>query len=155
MTPPFTAPFSTLASFADLCDYLREEGIPHAADVDAHVVELTTRLGDAPATLMIRWEWRRPLIQLIQVAVVDVAPAREADVEHLLARLNHAAPVAGYALDPDRRFVYFRLTLQRDERDQVTVPALNRALLAAVGAAQDAVDQVRAIARPQPSLIVV
>jgi hypothetical protein len=148
VTPPFTAPFSALGRFQDLCDYLHEEDVAHTADVDAHAVEITTRVGALLGTMVVRWEWHRQLVQIIQVVLVDIPAERVPAVEHALAVLNHAAPIAGFALDPERRFVYFRITMQRDERDLVTVPQLNRALRAAVSSATEALPLLLPIAAP-------
>jgi len=151
MAPPYTPPFTVLQSFADLSDYLREEGVEHGADADAQVVELVNRAGPLVGTMLIRWEWERGLVQVIQAMIVDVAEDRVPEVERALARLNHGAPIAGFAIDPERRFVYFRTTLLRDDRGHLPVAALGRAIHVAIASAHDALPVVAPVARPEPA----
>ena len=131
---PFTPPYAAMWNIQDLCEYLREEEVVHRADLLASVVEIPTQL-DGHA-MLIRWEWHRPLVQIIQVLAVDIQADRLALVDQALARLNHAAPITGYALDVERRYAYFRLTIERDDRHCITVGQLNRALRSALAAAR-------------------
>jgi hypothetical protein len=149
MTPPFTRPFSTLANFQDLCDYLREEGVAHQPDAAAQVAEVPTSGG---FTMYLRWELALPLVQIVHLAVTEIPVERMAAVAHTIGLLNHAAPLAGFALDPERRFAYFRITVLRDEQDQVAVPHFNQALRAAVASVRDYLPLLLAAANaPQPA----
>lgn len=140
---PFTPPYAALWSLQDLCEYLREEEVVHRADLLASVVEIPTTL-DGHA-MLIRWEWHRPLVQLIQVVAAAIPGDRLALVDQALARLNHAAPITGFALDVERRFAYFRLTLERDEHHCITVGQFNRALRSTLAAARGAVPVIAAL----------
>ncbi|MFN0250235.1 MAG: hypothetical protein ACKV2T_25345 [Kofleriaceae bacterium] len=145
MPPPFEPPFSTLTNFKDLCDFLREEGVVFTADVDAHVVEIPPHSAGVSCPLVIRWEWQTSLVQLIQL-MFDVPATTRAATERAIGLLNHAAPRAGFAMDPERGFAYYRLTLQRDERDAVTVGQLNRGLAATVSTVRDYLPLLHSIA---------
>lgn len=145
MTPPYTPPFTSLASFQDLCDYLREEGVNFAPNVATQVAEVPTNNG---LPMCLRWEMQLPLVQIVQLAVADIPDDRLAATEHTIALLNHAAPLAGFALDHERRFAYFRLTMLRDDKDQITVPQLNQALRAAVANVHDFMPLLQAAAFP-------
>jgi hypothetical protein len=131
---------TTLTSFQDLTDYLRLEGVTHNCDAAAQVVELATPVG----TMLLRWDAKLPLVQIIQVAMVDVPDDKVGPVGQALAHINHVAPIAGFGLDPDRRFVYFRTTVLRDEQDHVPVLDFARAVRAAVGSAHDALPLIKA-----------
>ena len=145
MSPPYTPPFTSLASFQDLCDYLREEGVNFAPNAATQVAEVPTNNG---LPMCLRWEMQLPLVQIVQLAVADIPDDRLAATEHTIALLNHAAPLAGFALDHERRFAYFRLTMLRDDKDQITVPQLNQALRAAVANVHDFMPLLQAAAFP-------
>lgn len=150
MPPPFEPPFSNLTSFTDLCDFLREEGVQFTADPDSNVVEIPSLAADVPSSLLIRWEWQAPLVQLVRL-LFDVPAGTRAATERAIALLNHAAPRAGFAMDPERGFAYYRLTLQRDDRDAISVGQLNRALAATVGSVRDYLPLLYRIAYPPPN----
>lgn len=145
MTPPFTPPFTSLASFQDLCDYLREEGVTFAPNPATQVAEVPTNNG---LPMCLRWEMQLPLVQIVQLAVADIPEDRLGATEHTIALLNHAAPLAGFALDHERRFAYFRMTMLRDDKDQIAVPQLNQALRAAVANVHDFMPLLQAAAFP-------
>ena len=149
MAPPYTPPLSSLEGFADLCACLREEGVVHEADDGAHVVELTTCAGPLVGTMLIRWDWERPLVQIIQAMLVDVPDERLPVLDHAIARLNHAAPIAGYAIDHERRFVYYRTTVSRDWRGHLPVDRFAAALRTAVAAARDGLPILAPRERPE------
>jgi hypothetical protein len=148
MTVPFTPPFAALWSFADLCAYLHEEEVTFTGDAYAQVVEIPTRVAGLATSMLVAWEWRRPLVQIIQAVATDLPRDRLDPIERALGRLNHVAPIAGYGLDLARRLAYFRATLERDEHQRITVSQLNRALRAAITAAQTALPVVTAITAP-------
>ena len=119
-----------------------DHGTRDAAD---HAAEVPTSNG---LPMCLRWEMQLPLLQIVQLAVADIPEDRLAATEHTIALLNHAAPLAGFALDHERRFAYFRLTMLRDDKDQVTVPQLNQALRAAVANVHDFFPLLQAAAFP-------
>ena len=145
---PFTPPYEAVWSYADLCEYLVEEEVAHLRDDGACVVEIPTAHGALP--LLLRWEWHRPLVQIVQPIAIDVPVDRLAAIELTLARLNHAAPAPGYAVDLDRRFAYYRVVVERTPDQRVPVGVLNRAMLAAVAGAATARGLIATLTAPAP-----
>jgi len=147
-TLPLTAPFTTLGSFQDLCDYLAQEGVAHSPSPDAQVTEIPTATG---LPMALRWEANVPLLQIVQLVEIEIPEARLGEAEHKLALLNHAAPLAGFALDHTRRFIYFRLTLLRDDQDTVAVAALERHMRAVLANVHDYIALLHPAAAEAPA----
>jgi hypothetical protein len=101
----------TLRTFPDLVAFLTEKRQPHQASLDAQVVEMPARLPPLDDVLYLRWEKTLPYLQLVQPVVRNVPPDRNAAVLEAICRTNHALPLPGFALEFDRRFIYFRRCL--------------------------------------------
>jgi hypothetical protein len=135
----------TLHGFQDLVEYLLTQGVTLTPDNATQVVEIPTTTG---ALMYLRWEKELPLVQIVHLAVVDIPPERLSAAEHAIALINHAAPLAGLALDHERRFTYFRLTVQLGDDGELGVAALNRALHAVIGCGAEVLPVLSAAISP-------
>jgi hypothetical protein len=77
---------------------------------------------------------------------LQVPPERYLPAVDAINRVNHAIALPGFALDPDKAFMYFRLTVQRDDDGGLLVEMLRRMIRAAVNNASEFVVALRGVA---------
>jgi hypothetical protein len=139
-----------VTNFDDLLAFLGEEQAAFRHDAAAQIVQLPTSSGAADGSLFIRWERHVPLVQLVAPMIHDVPDERVHELEDAVCRVNHAVLLPGFGYDFAKRFLYFRLTLARDD-EGIRAALLRKMLFAVVNNARDYLAPFRAIVAGEPA----
>jgi hypothetical protein len=135
-----------VTSFDELLVFLADEQASYRQDAAAQIVQLPTRDG----SLYIRWERQVPFVQLVAPMIHDVPDDRVHELEDAVCRVNHAVLLPGFGYDFAKRFLYFRLTLARDD-EGLRAPLLRKMVFAAVNNARDYLAPFRAVVDGEPA----
>lgn len=136
---------NVVTSFDDVTALLSLDGVSHRADPARDEVHIPTRLGAEEAVLMLRWN--NGFLQLFQDMNEAVEPARLADMDEAVTRLNHAMPVPGFGMNPSSNQLYYRLTVPLRQGGVLPSTALRALFSAAVKNAADFLPALRRVAR--------
>lgn len=100
-----------LHSFQQLLDVLTRDRVLHQADMDVQSVSIPTRRPAGEGLMVLRWQQREAVLQLVHALPVIVPPERLGAVESAIVRLNHGLALPGFGLDHESRRLYFREVL--------------------------------------------
>jgi hypothetical protein len=139
-----------VTSFDDLLIFLGEEQAAYRLDAQAQIVQLAATSGPLEGSVFIRWERHVPFVQLVAPMIHDVPDDRVHELEDAVCRVNHAALLPGFGYDFAKRFLYFRLTLARDD-EGLRASMLRKMIFAAVNNARDFLAPFRAIVAGEPA----
>jgi hypothetical protein len=104
-------PPTRITGFADMEELLKSDGVQYMKDDTERAVQIPTETGPFKGNLFIRWEKTLPYVNAICPVIFDIPADRMAAVETACLRINHAIALPGFCVDPERRFVYFRVTV--------------------------------------------
>jgi len=100
-----------VATMDDLVALLQADGVPHTRHDAEKMIEVATETGPVKGRMFIRWETQVPFVTVIHPIVMDLPPARVAAMNECVTLINHAILLPGFGVDPDKRFVYFRVVI--------------------------------------------
>jgi len=100
-----------LVTFEQLMKFLKDNNVPHKANVELQIVGLPSKAAPLGEDLWIKWEKKVPFIQMIQHMIEDVPEDRYRDVEAAIARLNCALEIPGVTLDHGSHRISLRLAV--------------------------------------------
>jgi hypothetical protein len=139
-----------VASYDDLLGFLGDEQVQFRHDAATQIVQLPAESGPLASSLFIRWERHVPFVQLVAPMIHEVPDDRVHELEDAVCRVNHAIPLPGFGYDFSKRFLYFRVTLARDD-EGIKAELLRKMLFAVVNNARDYLEPFRAIIGGEPA----
>ena len=136
-----------MLSFEDLVTALDRLQIPHAADPSRAAVEIATRVYEGGGALVIFWDPRLALVQLVHPLGFAVPAERRAGFFQALVAVNHALVLPGFGSDLDASAPYFRLVLPRRPPDgSFSDDELRQGISTAVNTVRDFREVLRRVA---------
>ena len=144
-----------IRSYQDILDLLARDGLMHQADTADLSVRIPTQRGPFEGVLLLRWQERDGVMQLIHPLPLRARPDRLAAVESAVLRLNHALALPGFGLNHQTGTLYFRVTLPVAAAG-VSPQDLQSVFRAAVRTAFDMLPALRRVAEEgaDPTMIV-
>lgn len=121
-----------VTTFQDLVTLLKQENLPFVAHTDSQIAEITVNNGPLQTEMVIRWEMRLLLIQVVVAFPYKIPPERTSAVEHTIALINHRLIMPGFFLDHDNRLLYFRTVVPRGDDGSMTYDQIFRLVSAAI-----------------------
>ena len=100
-----------LHSFSQLLAVLDHDQVLHQTDLALQTVSVPTRRPQGEGLMVMRWQDREGVLQLVHALPIVVPEAQMAAMEAAIARLNHALALPGFGLDHENRRLYFRTVL--------------------------------------------
>lgn len=100
-----------IRSYQDILDLLARDGLMHQADTADLSVRIPTQRGPFEGVLLLRWQERDGVMQLIHPLPLRARPDRLSAVESAVLRLNHALALPGFGIDHGSGQLYYRVTL--------------------------------------------
>lgn len=100
-----------IRSYQDILDLLARDGVMHQADAADLSVRIPTQRGPFEGVLLLRWQDRDGVMQLIHPLPLRARPDRLSTIESALLRLNHALALPAFGLDHGSGQLYYRVTL--------------------------------------------
>lgn len=122
----------TVKTFEDLINLLKQENLPFVAHTDTQIAEITVANGPLQTEMVIRWEMRLLLIQVVVAFPYKVPTERIPLVEHAIALINHRLIMPGFFIDHDNRLLYFRLVVPRGDDGSMTYDQIFKLVSAAI-----------------------
>lgn len=126
-----------LANFQDLLKLLKEDNVPHRADLEQQSVELPTQSGNLEGEMLILWDAKSSLVQCIHPLPFEVPEDRIPAAESAIARINHALTLPGFGLNHVSRLLYYRLSIPRRDDGTLSIQELQRLFRTTVSTAAD------------------
>lgn len=100
-----------IRSYQDILNLLARDGILHQADPPDLSVRIPTARGAVEGLMLLRWQERDGVMQLIHPLPLRARADRLSEVEGAILRLNHALALPGFGLDHGSGQLYYRATL--------------------------------------------
>lgn len=100
-----------LHSFEQLLAVLDHDQVLHQTDLAAQTVSVPTRRAQGEGLMVMRWQDREGVLQLVHALPLVVPDGSVAAIESAITRLNHALALPGFGLDHENRRLYFRAVL--------------------------------------------
>lgn len=101
----------SIASYQDLVDFMKGEGVPHELEPATQSVQIPTEQKGVRGVQIIRWQGDDGVVQFIQSMLRDLPEARLPALESAVARLNHALAWLGLDLNHAGRVLAYRLAV--------------------------------------------
>lgn len=133
--------------FEDLIATLERLQIPHAADASRAAVEIPTRVYEGGGALVLFWDPRAALVQLVHPLGFAVPVERRPAFFQALTAVNHALVLPGFGADLDASAPYYRLVLPRRPPDgSFSDDELRQGISTAVNTVRDFREVLRRVA---------
>lgn len=121
-----------VTTFQDLVTLLKQENLPFVAHTDSQIAEITVSNGPLQTEMVIRWESRLLLIQVVVAFPYKIPAERITAVEHTIALINHRLIMPGFFIDHDNRLLYFRTVVPRGDDGSMTYDQIFRLVSASI-----------------------
>lgn len=136
-----------MLTFGELVSTLERLQIPHVADVARAGVEIPTRVYEGGGALVVYWDPRLALVQLVHPLGFAVPAGRRAAWFQAMAAVNHALVLPGFGSDLEAAAPYYRLVVPRRPPDgHFSDDELRQAISTAVNTVRDFREALRRVA---------